>query len=101
MEFFIWWLDPLALDILESDLEKEGVLSLPTHIVSELVSIFGRNPRGRLWDSHDTGLAVEPWPETALARYCSECAGLVVDRQDLTSLKNLPGILTDFKLEKL
>lgn len=96
--YFIWWLSPLDLDVLDIE---EG-LNLPAYLESELRSAQGRKGQGRLWDAHKTGLAVEPWPDTTLGRYCSECAGIIIGLQDVVAhLRPLPGLLTDFKLERV
>ena len=100
MEYFIWWLSPLEINVIEVDLRNDESF-LPAHLEAQLRSAQGKNGCGRLWDAHRTNLSVEPWPDNTLGRYCSECAGLVVDHHDAAFLRNLPGLLTNFKLEKV
>lgn len=98
-EYYIWWLSPLELELLVSEVDR-GV-TITAYLESELRSALGRNGRGRLWDAHKTGLSVDPWPDHTLGRYCGQCAGIVVSRHDVqTDLEGLPGLLTNFKLER-
>jgi len=72
----------------------------PKYLITEYTSRLGRNGRGRLWVDKQFGeVAVDPWPDTNLARRLGDAhAGIVIRDVDLTVVERLPGIVTDFNL---
>lgn len=96
-EFYIWWLDQAQCE----SINKEEQSRLPPHIADELQSRWGRAGRGRLWSKVE-GFEVNPWPDTAMARYLAEhSGGIVFPASDFDLLKDLPGIITDNKLNRV
>lgn len=96
-DVLIWWLS-------QSDVLFMERWPLPERLAGQLRSCSGRNGRGRLWI--DPGLKlgtveVTGWPGTPLARHCEERAGVVILRSELPLLAQLPGLVTDLKLQRV
>lgn len=94
-----WWLTPQDIAFIEPDL-------LPEYIHIEIEKLIGRNGRGRLWISNifsrEVDYSIYDWPFTPLAKYIEHyCGGILIRSQDYDKLKNLPGIFTNYRLERL
>jgi hypothetical protein len=75
---------------------------LAPYVRREYRSLVGRAGRGRLWtDSKFGAVAIDPWPNSALARWCEQCGGIVIKESDAHGLVTLPGILTDLALNRV
>ncbi len=98
MSYYIWWLDQSQSE----SIEEAEASNLPEYIQSEFRSRHGRPGRGRLWNNFDEKVEVNPWPETALARYLAEdSGGIVILTEDFEHVKNLPGTVTDTYLNRV
>ena len=112
MTLAIWWTTNEEAHRLGGEDEHLSDARIPAYIHSEFRSRIGRNGRGRLWVAPEMEqlakgqkIEVEPWPtgkdETPLVRYCAKAAGIVLDADDVPSLQGLPGVVTDFRLQRL
>lgn len=97
---YIWWLNQSQT---ESVLQMEIVKNMPEYIQKQLENRHGRAGRGRLWVADGLGhVQVDPWPDTPLAKDLgSDFGGITFRSKDYYILKNLPGIITDTKLNKI
>lgn len=64
----IWWLSQAECEAIGPDLGP----AFPPPIQREYLSRYGRSGRGRLWDSCDSGVTIDPWPDTPLAVYARD-----------------------------
>ena len=96
----IWWLNQSQT---ESVLQMEIVKNLPEYIQKQLENRHGRAGRGRLWVADELGhVQVDPWTDTPLSKDLrSDFGGIAFRSKDYYILKNLPGIITDTKLNKI
>jgi hypothetical protein len=96
---FYWWVHPINLD---DPVIKRA--RLPEYIRSELNSVRGRNPRGRLWVSvkrfgmRDFSIPEARWVGEVAAR-ATDRAGIVIAAADLRLVAKLPGFVTDDHLQ--
>ncbi len=97
--YYIWWLDQSECESIEESEETK----LPEYIQKEFRSRCGRAGRGRLWSSDKfENIGVDPWPDTILSRYLSkDSGGIVFLPEDLQYVKDLPGTITDLKLNRV
>lgn len=97
----IWWLSQYELEEVEEALKKLPNEDFPEWLMSELRSAYGRNGRGRLWAAKQfEGASVDPWPSTPMGKYLGRCAGICISEAEIELLNQLPGIVTDTKLER-
>ena len=82
---------------------------LPAYIQEQYRSRYGRNGRGRLWidDSmFSRRIQVASWPQTPLGYVLGETimgqsyAGIVVKNDDVKLLRDMPGVVTDMKIQR-
>lgn len=95
----IWWINQADCDAIGRELPTE----YPEYLKDQFASRRGRPGRGRLWTHDSLGHAeVDPWPETPLAKVLGEgYGGVVFKEDDLGLLWQLPGVITDTKLNKV
>ena len=95
----IWWLNQKDCQTIGDKLSDD----IPSYLKNEYESMLYRSGRGRLWvGKHFKDASVSPWPETPLAKLLGEdYGGIVIDDQDSLLIKDLPGIVTNMKLEKV
>lgn len=97
-DFAIWWTS-------EQDCRAIGELNsldnspIADYIKRQFRSRYGRAGRGRLWvDSSIFDIEVDDlyWPEDyAVARKAEYCAGIVIYMEDVLTMKQFPGFITD------
>jgi len=81
--------------------EDDGVPGWPSYLADQYSGRYGRSGRGRLWIAAEVGApeGLSPWPNTALGRHLALYhAGIVIHADDLHHVINLPGIVTDMRL---
>jgi hypothetical protein len=96
----IWWTSGRDCD----RIGRMALLVLPDYLMDQLSSREGRSGRGRLWVDDDLWPDLEeiPWPnpETARAKaLADQYAGIVIRMEDAQRVIDLPGIITDLRLE--
>ena len=114
---YIWWLnqsqceeayDIVANSILANSGDRIRTSEiLPEYLQVELCSREGRSGRGRLWIHKSLpNVGVDPWPDTELAHQFAgergpefDAGGIVFKEEDLDLVRQLPGIITNLKLE--
>lgn len=97
----IWWLNSHS-DCAEIRSLSENVVLLPDYIFSEVISLHGRPPRGRLWSPDEINIDDLTWDDSKpRAAECAERGGIVIWRKDLHYLKDLPGFVTDTQLNEI
>lgn len=106
--YFIWWLDPPAVNAV---FHVEYLRTMVGYVAHELSSLKGRDGRGRLWIHADIEDETEPvplrvhWPEkaTAISEWITlgSHGGIVIRREDIPAALPLPGFVTDFRLNKV
>ena len=92
----IWWVPPPNEMALQE--RKEEVNALPDYIAAEVISLFGRSMRGRLWVSPELRPDFDDleWNEgSPLSARALECGGVVVREIDIPTLHQMPGFITD------
>ncbi len=92
----IWWLTGDE----QAQVTKKEWLRVPIYIKDELKSIEGRERRGRLWVPKDIELEGIEWdykhPNT---ERLEKAGGIVFHSEDKEFLEELPGLITDLKLD--
>ena len=100
----IWWLNQRECETVCGETETAPE-SLPEYVRREVQSRYGRNGRGRLWipkEIDDGTVAVDPWPDNAMARQIGDThGGIVLYRVDQPRIASMPGILTDMRLNRI
>lgn len=104
MNYYIWWLNQPNTIAAIKELNV-----LPKYLKEQLESRRGRPGRGRLWvDSSFPEMGVDPWPDTELGHELAgrrgpekDAGGIVFKEEDLELVLRLPGIVTDFKLDRI
>jgi hypothetical protein len=98
MENVIWWLNQQETEfVCENPID-----GLPEYILDMIDSRDGRPGRGRLWTPPDVKAAVDPWPDTLLAKWLGkDSGGLVIRKEDVHFIAMYPGTVTDLNLNKL
>lgn len=97
-EFFILWTTS------EDAGEIYGsLLEIPDYLRQQARSRQGRPARGRLWidDAFPDDIQVDPWPDNELSRKCDKLGGIVFKAEDLEVVLDLPGIVTDLRLNEI
>jgi len=92
----IWWISPLNERSLQH--RRYEVEALPDYIATEVISLFGRPLRGRLWVASELRPDFDDleWnEESSLSARASECGGVVVRETDISTLQQMPGFITD------
>ncbi len=104
----IWWINQEdVLMIMDYKKLKVG----RKYINQELSSCFGRNGRGRLWINDyieerylKNLIEVDPdlysWSYGLGRILARDYAGIVIEKKDYSVVKDLPGIFTDFELNR-
>lgn len=124
-ELAIWWVSEadckkIGEPMYDSDFEAEreelypdGVpagailmsqLPMPDYIRQEYSSRYGRAGRGRLWIPDGITLpgGIAPWLEHhPVYQAAGKCGGIVFRRSDLAEMLELPGFVTDAKMNVL
>lgn len=97
MEVVIWWTNQKDCD----NIGDYNTKNLPTYILEQFKSREGRNGRGRLWVEDFLGsVEINPWPNNRLGNLLErDYAGIAIDAKDIDSIKSLPGLITDLKLD--
>ena len=94
----IWWLN-------QADCEAIGSLptAYPEYLKDQYASRAGRPARGRLWADDKFGnVEVNPWPNTRLANLLGkDYAGVVIEDEDASLVRQFPGILTTTTLVRV
>lgn len=75
----------------------------PAYLQRQFTSRKGRPGRVRLWMDDELGAQpglAWPEPETAMQTRLNDYAGIVVRAEDVFTLQNLPGLVTDFSLQR-
>ena|SRR3990167_10998329 len=102
-EMCIWWTEQADCEAIGGNLRKKA----PAYLRDQYRDRLGRAGRGRLWCAleieKEIGMeaSVNPWPDTALGARLTDFAGIVLRRSDAVHLTTLPGLLTDFHLDRL
>ncbi len=101
----IWWLAPGDFETIDAfgDLPTW----LPAYVTEEYRSARGRNGRGRLWVPKKLthllppggGVAGQSFG-SAIGCACGKRAGVVVEAHVVRKLMNLPGLVTNFYLQR-
>lgn len=98
-ELFIWWTtnaEAIAIG-------DEAPLSLPEYVREQYLnrrSVYGSGSK-ELWVDKKFGpRGINEWPNTYIARGIREgsSSGIVIAGEDIRAFKDLPGLVTDFKL---
>jgi hypothetical protein len=96
-EAVVWWLTP-------SEIQDMKDWALPEVLLRLVASATGRSGRGRLWNVRTDGrfddFRVTFNETTPLARHCVNCVGLVIAREEVALLADLPGVVTDQNLKR-
>lgn len=96
MKPLIWWLSQAEMEIIGNELP----FIFPKYLRDQYRSSWGRAGRGRLWINEQFGAIEFPWPETAITQWLEQCSGVVIHFDDRKFLKDLPGLLTDLKMQR-
>jgi hypothetical protein len=92
--FVIWWTSQYECEEVES-----MNLQLPEYIDVEFRSRLGRNGRGRLWVPENIPVKGIEWDKSKpAARLCEKRAGIVLAKEHIKYVINLPGFCTDLEL---
>lgn len=94
-EYLIWWLCDEDIEVIGEKLPH----NFPKYLQEQFQSRCGRAGRGRLWAAKGMREAVR-WRKTAMARRLMDYGGIVIDAKNLNLLATLPGIVTDFTLQR-
>jgi hypothetical protein len=94
-DVLIWWTDQEECETIGYELDP----TFPTYLCREYRSRHGRNGRGRLWAAGEFRIMSIPWDETKpAAKLADKRGGIVIWKTDAPLVFNLPGFLTDMKL---
>lgn len=96
--FLVWWLSQSDY----YDLSDEIRSNLPPYIAEEVSSREGRAGRGRLWIPQSIDLKEIDWSDdhyNARRIIANSAGGIVFRLKDFDKIKNLPGFVTDTKLD--
>lgn len=101
----IWWLDDYLIGVIEANFANHD---LPTYVRSELQMLKGRSGRFKLWISNSEftenrdSFKLQGIGQHATAigsRLGVGPGGIVIRKTDYDSIKDLPGQVTDLKLD--
>ena len=97
-DYAIWWLTQEDCETLGNPPPEY----VPEYIRREYWHRLGRAGRGRLWEPTglNSGVAVDPWPDTLLALAIAEHSygGIIIRAADVQYVACLPGFVTDTRL---
>ena len=98
-EIAVWWTSGDEMRILG----KYALGHLPEYIARQFRSRLGRNGRGRLWVEGMFGdVAIDLWSGSPLGEFLAmHCGGIVIRRDDIHCLADIPGTITDLKLQRI
>lgn len=94
-DILIWWTAQDECEAMGDTLDDR----FPAYIRAEYRSRYGRNGRGRLWSDAQFGNVGIPWDTAKPAsRLADVRGGIVINASDAHHVFDLPGFLTDLKL---
>ena len=94
-DILFWWTSQEECEAIGDDLPE----FVPEYLRSEYRSRLGRAGRGRLWSADQFGAVGIPWNTSKpAARLAGERGGIVIHKEDAPYVFELPGFLTDAKL---
>ncbi len=96
----IWWTSEADCKIIGASLPD----NFPTHIKEQYQSRYGRNGRGRLWadEKFKEVEAIFPKKESLFTKsLANNYAGIVLDLNEYSYVRNMPGHVTDQKLYRI
>lgn len=95
-DYLIWWTDQAEC---EAILDTSAAVDFPSYLYTQFQSRLGRNGRGRLWTPLHIPIRNIEWDDDKPAgRLAEKRAGIVIEAKDKAAVFNLPGFLTDLKL---
>ena len=93
----IWWLDQKDMEAIGDRLS----VNFPDWLRDEYRSLFWRAGRARLWVADHFGdVGVNPWPVTPMTNRLEQCGGIVIEEKHLPLIAELPGLVTDLRLQR-
>lgn len=101
MEPCVWWVSQFDCLRIGAELDE----SIPFYLRQQYESLVGRSGRGRLWCSlevfgEDVSVGF-PVDATPISRYAESSGGIVIKRDDIVHLRELPGVVTDLNLKRI
>lgn len=92
----VWWLTEEE----QEQITPEQWLRVPIYIKNELSALEGRQRRGRLWVPKDIDVEEIHWDDKhPNAQRLGRSGGIVFHDSDKEALVELPGLITDLKLD--
>lgn len=106
-KLYVWWLTGSQCQNIYDrynarSSDRAKAFPFPEYISSQVASLSGRNPRGRLWIPKEIDLGelpdIEKWtPKTR--SFVSDKGGIVFFADDIADLNNQPGTITDLYVQ--